>query len=99
MSGTEPDRAEIRDQLGLRTQELPQPDALMADNSFFLPVPPILGQQTRNIYDLGAEIRSFPDVVRIMRQFQPDIILTCFPPDARAGHGHHTVSAVLACGI
>src|SRR6185312_16433628 len=30
------------------------------------------------------------------RKFQPDVIITRFPPDSRAGHGHHSASAVLA---
>src|SRR5450432_4333791 len=29
------------------------------------------------------------DVVWVIRKFQPDIIIKRFPPDARAGHGHH----------
>ena len=36
------------------------------------------------------------DVVRTIRTFRPDVILTRFPPDARAGHGHHIASALLA---
>ncbi len=36
------------------------------------------------------------DVVKVYRQFQPDVIITRFPPDERAGHGHHTASAMLA---
>lgn len=36
------------------------------------------------------------DAVRIIRKFKPDVIVTRFPPDSRAGHGHHTVSAIIA---
>lgn len=36
------------------------------------------------------------DVVWVIRRFQPDVIITRFPEDARAGHGHHSGSAVLA---
>ncbi len=36
------------------------------------------------------------DVVWTIRKFRPDVIITRFPPDARAGHGHHTASAMLA---
>lgn len=36
------------------------------------------------------------DVVWVIRNFQPDVIITRFPPDSRAGHGHHSASAVLA---
>jgi LmbE family N-acetylglucosaminyl deacetylase len=36
------------------------------------------------------------DVVWVVRQFQPDIIITRFPADRRAGHGHHSASSILA---
>ncbi|MFM2146689.1 MAG: hypothetical protein RL732_1525, partial [Bacteroidota bacterium] len=36
------------------------------------------------------------DVVWVIRRFQPDIIIARFPEDSRAGHGHHSGSAVLA---
>ena len=36
------------------------------------------------------------DVVWVIRRYQPDVIIKRFPPDARAGHGHHAASAVLA---
>lgn len=36
------------------------------------------------------------DMVWVIRNFQPDVIIKRFPPDARAGHGHHAASAVLA---
>lgn len=37
------------------------------------------------------------DVVRIVRQFRPDVIVTRFPiPPGSGGHGHHTASGILA---
>lgn len=36
------------------------------------------------------------DVVWTIRKFQPDVVIARFPPDSRAGHGHHSASAVLA---
>lgn len=36
------------------------------------------------------------DVVWMIRKFQPDVIITRFPGDDRAGHGHHWASALLA---
>jgi LmbE family N-acetylglucosaminyl deacetylase len=37
------------------------------------------------------------DVVRIIREFRPDVIVTRFPiPPGSGGHGHHTASAILA---
>ncbi len=36
------------------------------------------------------------DMVMVIRQFKPDVIITRFPPDERAGHGHHIASSLLA---
>ncbi|NOQ72467.1 MAG: LmbE family protein [Crocinitomix sp.] len=36
------------------------------------------------------------DVVLVIRQFKPDVIITRFPADKRAGHGHHTAATLLA---
>ena len=36
------------------------------------------------------------DVVWVIRQYQPDVIIARFPGDARAGHGHHSASSILA---
>ena len=36
------------------------------------------------------------DVVWVMRQFRPDVIICRFPPNEQAGHGQHAASAILA---
>ena len=36
------------------------------------------------------------DAVWVIRKFRPDIIITRFPEDERAGHGHHAASAIIA---
>jgi LmbE family N-acetylglucosaminyl deacetylase len=36
------------------------------------------------------------DVVYAIRKFRPHVIITRFPPDRNAGHGHHEASAILA---
>ncbi|MDB5232840.1 MAG: hypothetical protein JWN76_3645 [Chitinophagaceae bacterium] len=36
------------------------------------------------------------DAVWIIRNFRPDVIITRFPGDSRAGHGHHWSSALIA---
>ena len=36
------------------------------------------------------------DVVWVIRKFRPDVIINRFPPDNRAGHGHHQSSAILS---
>ena len=49
--------------------------------------------ETLKIWD---KEKVLSDVVWMIRKFQPDVIVTRFPPDARAGHGHHQASAILA---
>ena len=36
------------------------------------------------------------DAVWVIRKFRPDIIITRFPEDARAGHGQHSASGIIA---
>jgi hypothetical protein len=36
------------------------------------------------------------DVIWIIRKFKPDVIITRFPADSRAGHGQHETSALIA---
>lgn len=43
----------------------------------------------------GKEV-ILADAVLMIRKFQPDVIITRFPPDGRGGHGHHTASALIA---
>lgn len=35
------------------------------------------------------------DVVWVMRQFRPDVVICRFPPNEQAGHGQHAASAIL----
>ncbi|MBO9731184.1 MAG: PIG-L family deacetylase [Chitinophaga sp.] len=50
-------------------------------------------QETFTIWD---KEKILADVVYMIRKFQPDVIICRFPADSRAGHGHHTASAMLA---
>jgi LmbE family N-acetylglucosaminyl deacetylase len=36
------------------------------------------------------------DVVRVIRTFRPDVVITRFPPEPSGTHGHHTASSSLA---
>ncbi|HTO91298.1 MAG TPA: PIG-L family deacetylase [Candidatus Sulfotelmatobacter sp.] len=45
---------------------------------------------------LWGHDRILTDVVWAIRRFRPDILITRFPPDSTAGHGHHSASAILA---
>jgi LmbE family N-acetylglucosaminyl deacetylase len=50
-------------------------------------------QETLKIWDEQAVLS---DVVRVIRTFRPDVIVTRFSPQASRTHGHHTASAILA---
>lgn len=89
---------ELRDLLGLiRTQELLSARRIDGGTQFFTRANDFgYSKNVEEAFAIWGKDEILSDVVSVMRQFQPDIILTRFPPDARAGHGHHTGSAVLA---
>lgn len=53
-------------------------------------------KSTEEALKTWGEQKILSDAVWVIRKFEPDVIITRFPPDARAGHGHHSASAVLA---
>lgn len=89
---------EIRDLLGLiRTQELLAARRIDGGQQFFTRANDFgFSKNVTETFEIWNKNEVLSDVVRIYRQFQPDVIITRFPPDERAGHGHHTASAVLA---
>ena len=50
-------------------------------------------QETLRIWD-RQEVLA--DIVRVIRSFRPDVMMTRFSPQPGATHGHHTASTVLA---
>src|SRR5438552_16077757 len=50
-------------------------------------------RETLRIWDRQA---GLADIVRVIRAFRPDVIVTRFSPQPGDTHGHHTASAVLA---
>ena len=50
-------------------------------------------EETLTIWDREKVLE---DIVRVIRTVKPDVIICRFPPDQRAGHGHHSSSAILA---
>lgn len=50
-------------------------------------------EETFQIWD---KEQVLADAVWIIRKFRPDIIITRFPEDERAGHGQHAASAIIA---
>jgi len=89
---------EIREQLGLiRTQELLAARRIDGAHQFFTRANDFgfskTSQETFTIWD---KEQVLADMVWVIRQRRPDVLFTRFPPDARAGHGHHQASAILA---
>ena len=89
---------EIRDLLGLiRTQELLAARRIDGGQQFFTRANDFgYSKNAKETFEIWNKNEILSDVVRVIRQFKPDVILTRFPPDERAGHGHHTASAMLA---
>ena len=89
---------EIRDQLGLiRTQELLSARRIDGGQQFFTRANDFgFSKNATETFAIWGKDEVLSDVVKVFRQFKPDVILTRFPPDERAGHGHHTASAILA---
>jgi LmbE family N-acetylglucosaminyl deacetylase len=89
---------EIRDLLGLiRTQELLSARGIDGGQQFFTRANDFgFSKNAKETFEIWNKQEILSDVVKVIRQFQPDVILTRFPPDERAGHGHHTASAILA---
>ncbi len=89
---------EIRDLLGLiRTQELLAARRIDGGEQFFTRANDFgFSKNANETFAIWNKEEILSDVVRVIRQYQPDVILTRFPPDERAGHGHHTASAILA---
>lgn len=89
---------ELRDQLGvIRTQELLSARRIDGGQQFFTRANDFgFSKSAEETMRLWGKEEILSDVVKVYRHFQPDVIITRFPPDARAGHGHHTTSAILA---
>src|SRR5947207_6764118 len=50
-------------------------------------------EETLSVWDRQTVLG---DIVRVIRAFRPDVIITRFSPKPAPTHGHHTASAVLA---
>ncbi len=89
---------EIRDQLGLiRTQELLAARRIDGGYQFFTRANDFgYSKSPEEAFRIWNKEEILSDVVQVIRQFKPDVILTRFPNDGRGGHGHHTASAILA---
>ncbi|HEY2649944.1 MAG TPA: PIG-L family deacetylase [Puia sp.] len=85
-------------ELGLiRTQELMAARQVDGAEQFFSRAYDFgFSKTTSEALKIWNEQKILSDVVWIIRNFQPDVIITRFPEDKRAGHGQHSASSVLA---
>ncbi|MEO6916152.1 MAG: PIG-L family deacetylase [Chitinophagaceae bacterium] len=85
-------------ELGLiRTQELLSARRIDGAEQFFSRAYDFgFSKSTEEALKIWDKEKILSDVVWVIRKFHPDVIITRFPQDSRAGHGHHSASAVLA---
>lgn len=89
---------EIREELGLiRTQELLAARSIDGGQQFFTRAIDFgYSKSAEEAFTIWGREAVLSDAIKVLRKFQPDVIITRFPPDERAGHGHHTASAIVA---
>lgn len=89
---------QLREALGVaRTQELLAARRLDGGQQFFTRARDFgYSKDYRETLRIWDEDAVLADVVRVIRVFRPDVILTRFSPAPADTHGHHTASAVLA---
>src|SRR5215470_1985928 len=89
---------QLREQLGVaRSQELLAARRLDGGRQYFARANDFGYSkdfnETLQIWDRQAVLA---DIVRVIRSFRPDVIITRFAPEPGPTHGHHTASVVLA---
>ena len=89
---------ELGDALGIiRTQELLEARRIDGGEQFFTRAVDFgYSKSAEESFEKWGKQEVLSDVVRVIRMFRPDVIITRFPTDGGGGHGHHTASAILA---
>ena len=89
---------ELREGLGvIRTQELLAARRLDGGRQFFTRANDFGFSKTpEETFRIWDKEQVLADMVWVIRQRRPDVLITRFPTDGRGGHGHHTASAILA---
>ncbi len=85
-------------ELGLiRTQELLAARRIDGAEQFFTRAYDFgYSKSSAEAIDTWGHDKILSDIVWVIRKFRPDVIITRFPGDERAGHGHHAASSILA---
>jgi LmbE family N-acetylglucosaminyl deacetylase len=89
--------AEFGDELGvIRTQELLAARGLDGGRQFFSRAVDFgFSKDYRETLGIWDRQQVLSDIVRVIREFRPDVLITRFSPQPGNTHGHHTASAVL----
>ena len=89
---------EFGEELGVaRTQELLAARRLDGGRQFFTRAIDFgFSKDYRETLNIWDKQQVLSDVVRVIRIFRPDVLITRFSPQPGNTHGHHTASAVLA---
>ena len=89
---------EFGDALGVvRTQELLAARRVDGGRQFFTRARDFgVSKDYRETLTKWDRQQVLSDIVLVIREFRPDVVITRFPPEPSNTHGHHTASAVLA---
>lgn len=89
---------ELRDKLGvIRTQELLEARRIDGGHQFFSRAKDFgFSKHPDETFGIWDREDVLADTVWVIRQFQPDVIVTRFNTIPGTTHGHHTASAILA---
>jgi LmbE family N-acetylglucosaminyl deacetylase len=81
----------------IRTQELLQARRVDGAEQYFTRANDFgFSKSTEEALQVWDKEKVLADVVWVIRNLRPDVLITRFPPTTQAGHGHHSASAVLA---
>jgi LmbE family N-acetylglucosaminyl deacetylase len=89
---------QLREQLGVaRTQELLAARRIDGGRQYFSRANDFgFSKDYRETLQIWDRQAVLADIVRVIRTFRPDVIVTRFSPEPGPTHGHHTASVVLA---
>ena len=89
---------EFGEELGVaRTQELLAARRLDGGRQFFTRAIDFgFSKDYRETLNIWDKQQVLSDVVRVIREFRPDVVIVRFSPEPGGTHGHHTASTVLA---
>ncbi len=90
--------SQIREKLGIiRTQELLQARRVDGGFQFFTRANDYgFSKNPEEAFNMWDRETLLEDAVWVIRNLKPDVIVTRFPKDSRAGHGQHSASSILA---